>query len=93
MNIHTLRCTVEADYPSKTFYVTGDSGQYSWGVSFEFKNGYSADKPAVSGLSSGTKDGITYWVSAQSRPATHDYFFEVKKNGVVTDVYRIIFII
>lgn len=88
-----LRATVEADYAGKTFYVTGDPTQNSWGICFETKDGYVARKPDISGLSSGSKDGYVYWVSARSRPATHDYFFDVVKDGKITDTYRVVYIV
>lgn len=88
-----LRATVEADYENKIFYVRGEQGQNSWGIHFAMKDGYTAEKPDVSGLSSGTKDGVVYWVSAKSRPATHDYFFSVVKGDKVTDTYRVVYII
>ena len=91
--IYGLRATIEVDYSAKIFYVKGETNQNSWGISFAFKPGYTADKPDVNGLSSGTKEGITYWVSARSRPATLDYFFDVRKNGIVTDTYRVVYII
>ncbi len=93
LEIHGLRCTVQADYLSKTFYLTVDNNYNSWGIGFELKGGFTAERPIVEGISLGIIDGIYYWVSARGRLATHDYFFEIKKNGVVADKYRIIYII
>ena len=93
LEIYALRGSIVADFRENVFYVTGETTQNSWGIGFELRNGYTAEKPAVTGLSTGIKDGITYWVSARTRPATLDYYFDVKKNGVVTDTYRITYII
>lgn len=89
----TLRASVETDTKNNIFYVKADSTQNSWGIAFVTKNGYTAEKPNVEGLSTGTKSGIDYWVSARGRTATHDYCFDVKKGNTVTKSYRIIYII
>ena len=87
-----LRGTVDADYTNKVFYVTGDESQNSWGIAFVMKEGYTVERPNINGLSVGVKDGNTYWVSVRNRPLTHDYFFEVKKDGIVTETYRVVYI-
>ena len=88
-----LRATVEADYNNRVFYVTPEPNQNSWGISFTMREGYSSIRPSDIGLSVGNKDGYVYWVSSLTRPATHDYTFDVTKDGVVTDTYRVIYII
>ena len=89
--IHARWSTIEVDYNAKIFYIIADTNLATWGIGFEFKTGYSADRPRIEGLGFGTgEDGIFYWVSVIDRPQTLEYSFELKKNGVVIDIYKII---
>ena len=87
-----LRATAEPDYNSKTIYLKCEEGQNSWGVAFVMKEGYLAERPSNIGLSLGSKNGYTFWVSSVNRPATLDYNFNVKKGDKVTHTYRIVYI-
>ena len=93
VEISGLRATVEADYNSKIFYVYGEPGQNSWGIAFVMKDGYVAERPTSIGLSTGNKDGYTYWVSTGNRPATTDYYFNVTKENTVIDTYRVVCVV